>query len=43
MLVLMAVVTTMMATPLFELFYGRKARESGELGAIPGTPAGNPA
>ena len=27
MLVLMAVVTTMMATPLFELFYGRKARE----------------
>jgi len=43
MLVLMAVVTTMMATPLFELFYGRKARESGELDAIPGTPAGNPA
>ncbi|MDR7297081.1 Kef-type K+ transport system membrane component KefB [Pelomonas aquatica] len=35
MLVLMAVVTTMMATPLFELFYGRKARESGELAAIP--------
>ena len=33
MLVLMAVVTTMMASPLFELFYGRKARESGELGA----------
>lgn len=39
MLVLMAVVTTMMATPLFELFYGRKARESGELGALPGTPS----
>lgn len=38
MLVLMAVVTTMMATPLFEMFYGRKARESGELGAVPGTP-----
>lgn len=37
MLVLMAVVTTMMATPLFELFYGRQARESGELGAIPGS------
>ena len=36
MLVLMAVVTTMMATPLFELFYGRKARESGELAALPG-------
>ncbi|MEO6279392.1 cation:proton antiporter [Roseateles sp.] len=36
MLVLMAVATTMMATPLFELFYGRKARESGELGAAPG-------
>lgn len=37
MLVLMAVVTTMMATPLFELFYGKKARESGELGAAPGS------
>jgi Kef-type K+ transport system membrane component KefB len=35
MLVLMAVVTTMMATPLFELFYGRKARQSGELDAVP--------
>ncbi|MBI3346867.1 MAG: cation:proton antiporter [Burkholderiales bacterium] len=43
MLVLMAVVTTMMATPLFEMFYGRKARESGELGAIPGTPASHAA
>jgi len=41
MLVLMAVVTTMMATPLFELFYGRKARESGELGALPGGNAAN--
>ena len=39
MLVLMAVVTTMMATPLFEVFYGRKARESGELGAIPSSSA----
>ncbi|MGM9481873.1 cation:proton antiporter [Roseateles sp. NT4] len=37
MLVLMAVVTTMMATPLFEIFYGRKARESGELEAVPGS------
>ena len=34
MLVLMAIVTTMMAGPLFELVYGRKARESGELGAL---------
>jgi Kef-type K+ transport system membrane component KefB len=32
-MVLMAVVTTMMASPVFELVYGRKARESGELGA----------
>ena len=36
MLVLMAIVTTMMASPLFEAVYGRKARESGELGAIGG-------
>ena len=43
MLVLMAVVTTMMASPVFELVYGRKARESGELGAIPGGAAGTPA
>ncbi|MBW8846351.1 MAG: cation:proton antiporter [Burkholderiales bacterium] len=43
MLVLMAVVTTMMATPLFELFYGRKARASGELGALPGAAVGDPA
>lgn len=34
MLVLMAVVTTMMASPLFELFYGRQARASGELEAF---------
>jgi Kef-type K+ transport system membrane component KefB len=34
MLVLMAIVTTMMASPLFELVYGRKARESGELEAL---------
>ncbi len=34
MLVLMAIVTTMMAGPLFEAVYGRKARESGELGAL---------
>jgi Kef-type K+ transport system membrane component KefB len=34
MLVLMAIVTTMMASPLFELVYGRSARKTGELGAI---------
>ena len=34
MLVLMAIVTTMMAGPLFEAVYGRKARESGELGEL---------
>jgi Kef-type K+ transport system membrane component KefB len=32
MLVLMAIVTTMMASPLFEAVYGRKARLRGELG-----------
>ena len=42
MLVLMAIVTTMMASPLFEAGYGRKARLSGELDAIGGT-AGVPA
>lgn len=39
MLVLMAIVTTMMASPLFELFYGRKGRESGELDSLDGTLA----
>jgi Kef-type K+ transport system membrane component KefB len=34
MLVLMAIVTTLMASPLFELVYGRQARKSGQLGAI---------
>ncbi|MCI4588944.1 cation:proton antiporter [Sphingobium sp. BYY-5] len=33
MLVLMAIITTVMATPLFEAVYGRKARQTGELGA----------
>lgn len=33
-LVLMAVVTTLMATPLFEWVYGRKARQAGRLGAL---------
>jgi Kef-type K+ transport system membrane component KefB len=35
MLVLMAIVTTMMAGPLFELVYGRRARSEGELDALP--------
>jgi Kef-type K+ transport system membrane component KefB len=39
MLVLMAIVTTMMASPLFEAVYGRKARASGELGAVGAGPA----
>ncbi|QNQ08519.1 cation:proton antiporter [Sphingomonas alpina] len=43
MLVLMAIVTTMMAGPLFELVYGKKARASGELGAIDTRLAADPA
>ena len=38
-LVLMAVITTVMASPLFELVYGRRARLSGALGAVPDTSA----
>jgi len=34
MLVLMAIVTTVMATPVFEAVYGKKARQTGELDAI---------
>lgn len=34
MLVLMAIVTTLMASPLFEAVYGKKARETGELDAL---------
>jgi len=34
MLVLMAIVTTLMASPVFEIVYGRQARKSGELGAV---------
>ncbi|CAN5260180.1 cation:proton antiporter [soil metagenome] len=34
MLVVMALVTTLMTSPLFELVYGRKARARGELGAL---------
>jgi Kef-type K+ transport system membrane component KefB len=33
-LVMMAIVTTLMASPIFELVYGREARASGELKAI---------
>ncbi len=33
-LVLMAIVTTLMASPLFELVYGRKARAEGALGEL---------
>jgi Kef-type K+ transport system membrane component KefB len=33
-LVVMAIATTLMASPLFELVYGRRARERGELGEI---------
>ncbi|WP_428156112.1 cation:proton antiporter [Brevundimonas sp.] len=33
-LVLMAIITTLMASPLFEWVYGRKARERGELGQV---------
>jgi Kef-type K+ transport system membrane component KefB len=33
MLVMMAIVTTVMATPLFELVYGRAARARGDIGA----------
>lgn len=41
MLVLMAIVTTMMASPLFEIVYGRKARQSGELAQLrPAVTAG---
>lgn len=37
MLVLMAIVTTLMASPLFEIVYGKKARQSGELAEIEGS------
>ena len=33
-LVVMAIVTTLMASPLFELVYGRRARARGELGSL---------
>lgn len=43
MLVLMAIVTTMMASPLFELVYGRRARAAGELGQLADHPPEKPA
>ena len=42
MLVLMAIVTTMMAGPLFELVYGRRARATGELGGLDRQPVADP-
>ncbi|MCR5877731.1 cation:proton antiporter [Phenylobacterium sp. J367] len=39
-LVLMAVVTTLMASPLFEVVYGRRARQRGELGQLRDPPDG---
>jgi Kef-type K+ transport system membrane component KefB len=39
MMVLMAIVTTMMAGPLFERVYGKKGRASGELDQLDGTAA----
>lgn len=39
MLVMMAIITTVMASPVFELVYGKKARESGELDAVPDNSA----
>lgn len=41
MLVLMAIVTTLMASPLFEYVYGKKARETGELDALDAKMASN--
>jgi Kef-type K+ transport system membrane component KefB len=43
MMVLMAIVTTVMAGPLFELVYGRKARASGELDTLEGALAADAA
>ena len=30
----MAIITTLMTSPLFEMVYGRKARARGDLGAV---------
>ena len=42
MMVLMAIVTTLMAGPLFELVYGRKARREGRLGSLTDATAASP-
>ncbi|MFA4939113.1 cation:proton antiporter [Brevundimonas sp.] len=42
-LVLMAIITTLMASPLFEWVYGKKARERGELGQVNEADAAPPA
>jgi hypothetical protein len=39
----MAVVTTMMAGPLFEAVYGRRARAEGELESLGARPSGSAA
>jgi hypothetical protein len=38
----MAIITTVMASPLFEIVYGRKARQSGELESLEGELAASP-
>jgi Kef-type K+ transport system membrane component KefB len=43
MMVLMAIVTTVMASPLFEIVYGKRARETGELDKIGGDASPQPA
>jgi Kef-type K+ transport system membrane component KefB len=40
MLVLMAIVTTVMASPIFEYVYGAEARRTGELDSLEKAPAG---
>jgi Kef-type K+ transport system membrane component KefB len=37
MLVLMAIVTTLMSSPLFELFYGQQARKEGLVATVRAT------
>jgi Kef-type K+ transport system membrane component KefB len=39
MLVLMAIITTLMASPLLDLVYGRRLRAQGEFGKLRGTEA----
>ncbi|MES2823515.1 MAG: cation:proton antiporter [Pseudomonadota bacterium] len=41
MLVLMTIVTTLMATPVFEWTYGKHARKTGELGELEDEPVGD--